>query len=59
MVKNVFFISLLCKEQANGLRYPQVGGRGFCLGAEKLEARKMPVKRADSHLSGARFVRRW
>jgi len=23
---------------------------------EKLEARKMPVKRADSHLSGARGV---
>ena len=25
---------------------------------EKPEARKMPVNRADSHLSGARFVRR-
>jgi hypothetical protein len=26
---------------------------------EKLEARKMPVNRADSHTSGARFVRRF
>jgi len=24
-----------CVERANGLRYPRVGGRGFCLGAEK------------------------
>ena len=42
---------------SNGQRYPQVGGIGICLGAEKLEARKLPVKRGESHLSGARIVR--
>jgi hypothetical protein len=26
---------MLCKGRANGLRYLRVGGRGFCLGAEK------------------------
>jgi hypothetical protein len=32
-----------------GLRYPRVGGRGFCSGAEKREARKMLLNRAESH----------
>ena len=46
-------------ERANGLRYLRVGGRGQCLGAEKkLEARKILENAAESHTSGARFVRR-
>jgi hypothetical protein len=43
---------------SNGLRYWQVGGRGLCLGAEKLEARKMLENGDESHLSSARFVGR-
>ena len=44
---------------ANGLRYLRVGGRGLCLGAGKTRSQKMLVNRADSHTSGARFVRRF
>ncbi len=45
------------KERANGLRYLRVGGRGFCMGAEKKpKARKMPENAAESHTSGARCV---
>jgi len=33
-----------------------VGGLGFCLEAEKPEARKLPVKHGESHLWGARCV---
>ncbi len=44
------------RKQPNGLRYLRVGGCGQCLGAGKLEARKMPENAADSHTSGARFV---
>jgi len=40
------------------LRYLRVGGRGQCLEAGKLEARKMPENAAESHTSGARFVGR-
>ena len=39
------------------MRYPRWGGRGLCLGAEKIEARKMLVNRADSPLSASRVVR--
>jgi hypothetical protein len=35
-----------------------VGGRGFCLGQEKLEVRKMLENAIESRTSGARFVRR-
>jgi hypothetical protein len=35
-----------------------VGGRGFGLGAEKAEARKMLENGAESHQSAARFVGR-
>jgi len=38
-------------------RYWRWGGRGLCLGAEKLEARKMFEKTAESPASSARFVR--
>jgi hypothetical protein len=31
----IFIDTLFCKELPNGLRYLRVGGRGFCLGAEK------------------------
>jgi hypothetical protein len=41
------------------LRYLRVGGRGFCLGQEKPEARKMLENAAESHTSGARFVGRF
>jgi len=51
-----FYNSLIWKGAANGLRYLRVGGRGQCLGAEKLKARKMPVNRADSQPSAARCV---
>jgi hypothetical protein len=49
------------QKRANGLRYLRVGGRGFALGAGKLEARKMlenaaRPRRRQSHTSGARFV---
>ncbi len=57
----VIFAYQSCKDAeqaANGLRYLRVGGRGFALGAGKLEARKMLVNRAESHTSGARFVSR-
>jgi hypothetical protein len=42
----------------NGVRYLRVGGHGFCLGAEKLEARKpLDAKRAaESHKSTSPFV---
>ena len=43
----------------NGLRYLRVGGVGEGWEQEKLEARKMPVNRADSHTSGARGVGRF
>jgi len=44
----------------NGLRYPRVGGRGFCLRCRKnSKPEKMLVKRAESHTSGARFVGRF
>ena len=39
------------------MRYPRVVGVDNAWEQEKLEARKMPVNRADSHTSGARFVR--
>ena len=43
----------------NGSCYLRVGGRGFYLGAEKLEARKLlAVGAADFHIICARFVRR-
>jgi hypothetical protein len=41
----------------NGLRYLRVAGEGSAWKQEKPEGRKMPVNRADSHLSGVRFVR--
>ena len=41
MFSSVF---LLCKGRANGLRYPQVGGRGLCLGAGKTRSQKNPCK---------------
>jgi hypothetical protein len=41
---------------ANGLRYWRWGGRGLCLGAKKLEAKKMLEKAAESPASGARCV---
>jgi len=41
-IVKIFFIfsTLFCKEQPNGLRYLRVGGRGFCLGAEKTRSQK-------------------
>ena len=42
---------------SNGERYLQVGGRGQCLGAGKLEAtlrEMLAVGAADSHMSGDR-----
>jgi len=33
-----------------------VGGRGQCLGTERIEVRKMSVNCTDSHTLGARFV---
>ena len=47
------------EDSPNGLRYLGVGGRGQCLGAKKLEARKMLLNRADFHTSSARCVRRF
>jgi hypothetical protein len=37
----------------NSFRWPRVGGTRFASGGEKLEARKMLVKRAESHLSAS------
>jgi len=37
----------------NGLRYLRVGGRGFCLGAEKTRSQKMLENAAESPASGA------
>jgi hypothetical protein len=51
------FAFALWRQPANGLRYPRVGGVWIrSEGGKKPEARKMPVNRADSHTSGARFV---
>ncbi len=55
-----FIVDLPISQQANGLRYLRVGGRGQCLRCRKKpEARKMLLNRADSHTSGARFVGRF
>ncbi len=43
---------------AQRLSYLQAG-HGLCLGAEKLEARKMLVNRTESPLSTVRFVGRF
>jgi len=48
MIQNFFL-----NKQANGLRYWRWGGRGLCLGVEKLEARKMLEKPHRTHLSSA------
>jgi len=47
---------MLCKGRANGLRYCVWVGVDSVWEQEKLKARKMLLNRADSHLSGARFV---
>lgn len=39
------------------IRYLLLGVKGFCLGLEKPEARKMPENAAESRTLGARFVR--
>ena len=44
-------------EQANGLRYLRVGGVGNSSDADNAGACKMLVEAAESHTSGARFVR--
>jgi len=38
------YINLVFREVPNGLRYPRVGGRGQCLGAEKTRSQKNAPK---------------
>src|SRR5258708_5545058 len=49
---------VLVMVRPNGLRYPQVGGLGFCLGAGKTQSQKMFKNGDESQLSSACFVRR-
>lgn len=54
-----FHLSLLSGSPPNGLYYPQVGGVDTVPEMlPKAEAWTLLVKRTDSHLSGAYFVRR-
>jgi len=46
-------------EATNDLRYWQVGGRGFCLGAGKTRSQKMLENGDESYLSSEHFVGRF
>jgi hypothetical protein len=55
----IIIFSLLAVQQPNGLRYPLVGGWDSTRKQKNIEARKILENAAESHQSGARFVRRF